>query len=153
MIGRFWQIFSMIHVQEPKIWQNNTTKINEFRQITRLLDIILLAKAAHHQIWHLGETHWWFQKGMTNLVLWKFSQSLENNGTKILKIRASLFLSCTVNFVSRCDPHGRFTIVLTIQGEPRTRARRVIQRVTKLSHIACSTIYPDLLCNPTFVSG
>ena len=42
--------------------------------------------------------------------------------------------------VSRCDPHGRFTIVvpfivLTIQGEPRTRARRVIQRMT--------TIYPQ----------
>ena len=52
-------------------------------------------KAAHHQIRHIGETHWLFQKGMTNLVLWKFSQSLENNGTKILKIRASLFLSCT----------------------------------------------------------
>ena len=47
----------MIHVQEPKIWQNNTTKINEFRQITRLLHLILLAKAAHHQIWHIGETH------------------------------------------------------------------------------------------------
>ena len=34
------------------------------------------------------------------------------------------------SFVSRCDPHGRFTIVLTIQGEPRTRARQVIQRMT-----------------------
>ena len=32
-------------------------------------------KAAHHQIWHLGGTHWSFQKVKTNFVLWKFQQS------------------------------------------------------------------------------
>ena len=87
----------MISFKEPKISSYNTSKIIEFRQITQVLDIFLLpnTKAAHHLFWHFGETHWWFQKSMTNLVLWKFSQSLENNGTKILKIRASLFLSCT----------------------------------------------------------
>jgi len=30
-------------------------------------------------------------KGKTNLALWKFPQSLKNNGTQILKIRTSLF--------------------------------------------------------------
>ena len=44
------------------------------------------------------------------------------------------------DLVSRCDPHGRFTIQGTIQGEPRTRARRVIQRVTRRIRVASSTL-------------
>ena len=97
-IGRSSPIFRMISFKELKIYPNNTTKINEFGQIWSnyaTFTANFAPKAAHHQIWHLGKTHWSFQKGMTNLVLWKFSQSLENNGTKIFKIRASLFLSCT----------------------------------------------------------
>ena len=46
-------------------------------------------------------------------------------------MRLGLDLLDKTKVVSRCDPHGRFTIVLTIQGEPRTRARRVIQRMTR----------------------
>ena len=56
-----------------------------------------------------------------------------NFSNKHFKI-SNLTANCTpANFVSlsRCDPHGCFTIVLTIQGEPRTRARRVIQRMTR----------------------
>ena len=28
-----------------------------------------VSKAAHHQIWHIGEINYLFRKGMTNLVL------------------------------------------------------------------------------------
>ena len=43
-IGRSPQIFRMISFKEPKISPNNTSKIIEFRQITRVLDIFLLPK-------------------------------------------------------------------------------------------------------------
>ena len=43
-IGRSSQIFRMISFKEPKISSNNTSKIIEFRQITRVLDIFLLPK-------------------------------------------------------------------------------------------------------------
>ena len=103
-IGRSSQIFRMISFKELKIFPNNTSKIIEFRQITRVLDLFLLPKPRITNFGTylapilapiLGETHWWFQKGITNFILWKGSHSLENNGTKILKIRATLFLSCT----------------------------------------------------------
>ena len=43
-IGRSSQIFRMIPFKEPKISSNNTSKIIEFRQITRVLGIFLLPK-------------------------------------------------------------------------------------------------------------
>ena len=38
-----------------------------------------------------------------------------------------------------CDPHGRFTI----QGEPRTRARRVIQRMTRVVMVTTGPLEVD----------
>ena len=43
-IGRSSQIFRMISFKELKIYPNNTSKIIEFRQITRVLDLLLLPK-------------------------------------------------------------------------------------------------------------
>ena len=83
LIGRSSQIFRMISFKEPKISSNNTSKIIEFRQITRVLDIFLLPKP---RITNFGS-----EAKLTD----DSKKSLENNGTKILKIRASLFLSCT----------------------------------------------------------
>ena len=74
-------------------------------------------------------------------------------GAAQLRIALQLCVKLTTEGVaSRCDPHGRFTIVLTIQGEPRTRARRVIQRVTrkggknlpKIDYVICER--PPAIC-------
>ena len=48
-IGGSSQIFRMISFKEPKIYPNNTSKMIEFRQITRVLDLLLLPNTVYEK--------------------------------------------------------------------------------------------------------